>query len=94
MPLPSRGGEKEEQEWAPGAIRGAFFFTHPASCTIAAFGMLVHIETGYEGKFDFAARQQKPELAYLRPRRCRAPGAPTSATCCGVRAALARRSNI
>src|SRR5207253_7487326 len=27
--------------------------------------MLTHIETGYEGKFDFAVRQQKPELSYL-----------------------------
>jgi len=27
--------------------------------------MLTHIETGYEGKFDFAARQQGPELTYL-----------------------------
>src|SRR5216110_813568 len=27
--------------------------------------MLSHIETGYEGKFDFAARQQPPDLAYL-----------------------------
>jgi LPS sulfotransferase NodH len=27
--------------------------------------MLTHIETGYEGKFDFAARQQRPELTYL-----------------------------
>jgi LPS sulfotransferase NodH len=27
--------------------------------------MLTEIDTGYEGKFDFAARQQKPELAYL-----------------------------
>jgi LPS sulfotransferase NodH len=27
--------------------------------------MLTHIETGYEGKFDFAARQQGPQLTYL-----------------------------
>jgi LPS sulfotransferase NodH len=27
--------------------------------------MLTHIETGYEGKFDFAARSQGPEITYL-----------------------------
>ena len=27
--------------------------------------MLAHIDTGYEGKFDFAARQERPELTYL-----------------------------
>ncbi len=27
--------------------------------------MLTHIETGYEGKFDFPLRQEKPELTYL-----------------------------
>jgi LPS sulfotransferase NodH len=27
--------------------------------------MLTHIETGYEGRFDFAARQRGPELTYL-----------------------------
>ena len=27
--------------------------------------MLTHIDTGYEGKFDFASRLERPELTYL-----------------------------
>jgi len=55
--------------------------------------MLDQIDTGYEGKFDFPAREQAPEITYLLA-TVPAPEARTSATSCGKPAAWARRSNI
>ena len=55
--------------------------------------MLNQIDTGYEGKFDFAQRLEGPALTYLLasvPRR----EVRTSVICCGAPVASARRSNI
>jgi LPS sulfotransferase NodH len=37
----------------------------PANAVYLSQNMLAHIDTGYEGKFDFPARREGPEITYL-----------------------------
>ena len=63
------------------------FLTPPTSCTIASCGMLVDIDTGYEGKFDFPARARGRRFRTCS-HRPRGPAARISAMCFGGPAAL------